>query len=206
MKIRRLIAILPLPATFQDIEGPSTVDIRASQISAVANRPQNLVQRDHVWRHPESDAIWIPDGGTGLQLRFMVIAHSASTGHRGCLATEQALSSNSFGVSLPADTRLFGQSCTHCLSMTGGDRIPCPFGTSAHGTQRNDLAQFGYVDLGASSSDHNYVLLVRDDHSEYCCFHPSPSTTAEFAANALVDWRAAFGAPNGLMSYGPTHL
>jgi len=66
--------------------------------------------------------------------------------------------------------------------------------------------QFDYIELGASNDGAKYVLMLRDDHSDYAWFFPSSDTLAETAAIALVDWCAAFSVPNGWMSDGPTHF
>lgn len=97
LTIRRLISIPPLPTTFREFEWPSLPDIQVSQQAASAQRPTNLVHREDVFRHPQTDAIWIPDGDTDLQLRLAIIAHTGVAGHRGRLATEQALSKHFFG-------------------------------------------------------------------------------------------------------------
>ena len=48
--------------------------------------------------------------------------------------------------------------------------------------------------------------MLRDDHSGYQWFFPFATTAAENAANEIIDWCAAFGVPQGLMSDGPTHF
>jgi transposase InsO family protein len=48
--------------------------------------------------------------------------------------------------------------------------------------------------------------MLRDDHSDYKWFFAFADTPAENAARAIIDWCAAFGVPNGLMSDGPTHF
>ena len=48
--------------------------------------------------------------------------------------------------------------------------------------------------------------MLRDDHSGYCWLFAFPDTIAENAATAIIAWSAAFGAPSGLMSEGPTHF
>lgn len=48
--------------------------------------------------------------------------------------------------------------------------------------------------------------MLRDDHSDHKWFLAYPDTNAENAATAIIEWCAAFGVPNGLMSDGPTHL
>lgn len=102
--------------------------------------------------------------------------------------------------------RTFVKACIHCLSTTGGDSIPPSFGPALHGTDRNDLDQFGYIDMGKSGSGDKYVLMVRADMSDYKWFFPFPDTAAENVAREKIEWTAAFGAPKGLISGGPLIL
>lgn len=62
------------------------------------------------------------------------------------------------------------------------------------------------MELGTSSTGDRYVLVLRDDHSNYYWLFPFPDTNAEYAARALVDWCAAFGVPEGFMSDSSTHF
>lgn len=57
-----------------------------------------------------------------------------------------------------------------------------------------------------SRTGDKYILMLRDDHSSYCWLYPTNTTDASTVEDALLDWSAAFGAPNGLMSDGPTHF
>jgi len=107
---------------------------------------------------------------------------------------------------MTSDVRSFVRACIHCLSTTGGGKIPRPFGPSAHGTKANDLLQFDYIELGPSTNGEKYVLMLRDDHSDYKWFFAFADTSAENAAQAIIDWSAAFGVPNGLISDGPTRF
>lgn len=86
--------------------------------------------------------------------------------------------------------------CIHCISTTGGEKIPRPFGPALHGSKTNDLLQFDYIDLGKAISGPKYVLMLCDDHSEYSWMFAFPDTTAGNAAHALIDWCAAFNVPN----------
>lgn len=103
------------------------------------------------------------------------------------------------------DTRAFVRACIHFLSTLGGERIPRPYGPALHCAKPGDLLQFDYTDLGPSHSSDKYVLMMRDDHSDYkwifCC-----STDAENAATAIIEWCSTFGVLNALMSDGPTHF
>ena len=89
---------------------------------------------------------------------------------------------------------------SHCLSTQGGEKVPRPFGPAVHGTAPNDLVQFDYIEIGPSNTGEKYVLMVRDDHSDYKWFFPFANTNAENAAIAIIDWCAAFTVPKSLMS------
>lgn len=84
--------------------------------------------------------------------------------------------------------------------------MPRPFGPSLHGTGRNDLLQFDYIDLGTSPDSARGVLMMRDDFSDYKWFFPFTDTSARNEATAIIDWWAAFGVPKSLMSDHPTHF
>lgn len=151
-------------------------------------------------------AIWIPGDDTSLQLRLCVIAHTDPAGHCGRLATERALRQKFFWTTLPDEIALLVQSCIHCVSTTGGEKVPRPFGPALHGTIPNDLFQFDYIELGDSETGDKYILMVREDHSGYSWLYPATTTNAKTAEIALLDWSPAFGAPTGLMLDGPAHL
>lgn len=48
-----------------------------------------------------------------------------------------------------------------------------PYVASLHGSKENYLVQFNYMDLGPSITGENYVLIVRDDLSNYSYFFRS---------------------------------
>ena len=62
------------------------------------------------------------------------------------------------------------------------------------------------MEIGPSNAGTKYVLMLRDEHSNYCWVFAFPHTSAENAATAIIDWCAAIGVPKGLMSVGPTHF
>lgn len=205
LTIRRLVTIPPLPTTFREFVWPTSDTIRESQ-RAHPPPPQGFVSIDGLYRRPNNGPIWIPDADDILQLRLSIIAHTGAAGHRGREATEQALAQRFTWSTLSADVNLFTKACIHCLSTTGGETVPRPFGPALHGTKPNDLIQFDYIELGVSNTGEKHVLMLRDDHSGYCWFYPCPDQTAESTANALLDWCAAFGAPSAFMSDSPTHF
>lgn len=82
------------------------------------------------------------------------------------------------------------------------EKVPRPFGLALHGTTPNDLLHFDYMEICKSSAGEKYILILRDDHSDYCWLFPFSDTSAENSANAIIDWCALFAVPNSLMSDG----
>ena len=204
--VRRLVHIPELPSSSaEDFEWNTATVISTSQQTAASEMPPNLVPVEGLWQNPNG-AIWIPDSDPDLQLRLCVIAHTGPSGHRGQSATETALRKRFFWSTMTTDVRSFVRACIHCLSTVGGRKVPRPFVPAVHGTKPNDLLLFDYIDLGPSTVGDRYVLMLKDDHSGYCWFYPHGDTSPVNAADAITDWCAAFGVPNGLMSDGPAHF
>lgn len=95
----------------------------------------------------------------------------------------------------------------HTLNLyTRCDKVPRPFGPALHGTKPNDILQFDYIDIGRSHGGAKYILMLRNDHSDYKWFFATTGTTADNAAIAIIDWFASLGVPHGLISDVPTHF
>lgn len=204
--IRRLVRVPVLPSSSSsDFTWPTSDEISSSQFRHAQDRPPNLVLVDGLWKN-SAHSVWIPDACDNLHLRLCIIAHTGPSGHRGVKATESTLRQNFFWSTISPDIRTFVRSCIHCLSTTGGERVPRPFGPSVHGTAPNDLVQFDYIEIAPSRTGEKYVLMLRDDHSDYKWFFAFTDTAADNAAQAIIDWCAAFGVPKMLMSDGPTHF
>lgn len=84
--------------------------------------------------------------------------------------------------------------------------IPRPYGPAVHGTKPNDLLQFDYIEIGPSTTGMKYILMLKDSHSTHCWLFPFGNTSAENSARAIIEWCAAFGVSNGMMSDGPTNF
>lgn len=174
--IRRLIRIPPLvSASADDFEWPSPTSIAEEQ--SKHTKPPNVQDNDGLLVTP-SNKIWIPQEATDLQIRLFVIAHTSASGHRGQAALITAITSRFHWDTVEKDTKLFVSSCIHCLSTTGGAKVPRPFGPAVFGTKPDDLLQFDYLKLGESTSGDKYVLMMRDDHSAYAWLYPTPSANA----------------------------
>lgn len=107
---------------------------------------------------------------------------------------------------MPFDICAFVRACIHCLSTFEGAMVPGPYDPPVHGTKLNDLLQLDYIDLGNSRTGERYVLLLKDDHLDYKWLSAFANQWAENAIQAIIDWCAAFGVPNGLMSDDPNHF
>lgn len=202
----RLAQIPPLPSTANgDFVWPTVSELDELQTKYANDRPELLIVKDNLWRNA-SGAIWIPKEADEMHLRLCIIAHTGPSGHRAADATERTLRTHFFWHTMTADARTFIQSCMHCLSTKGGEKIPRPFGRAVHGLKVNALLQFDYIDLGPGTDGAKYVPILRDEHSNYCWLFPVADTAAEHAARSILDWCAAFGVPDMLMSDGPTHF
>ena len=204
--IRRLVHIPELCSSCsEDFDWPTLTNVADVQKKVLSSKPEGLTKTEGLWTFNAS-TVWIPNDASDLQLRLCIIAHTGTSGHRGLQATEKSLRSKFKWDSLTADVRAFVRACIHCISTTGGERIPRPFGPAFFGTKPHDLVQFDYVDLGPSRNGDKYVLMMRDDHSDYKWFFCFPNTDAANAATAIIEWCSTFKVPNALMSDGPTHF
>lgn len=103
------------------------------------------------------------------------------------------------------DICTFVCACINCLSTIGGGKRLRPYGPAVHGREANDPLQFDCIELGPGSGDAKYVVMPRDDYSDYNWGFPFPDTSAEEAAVAITKRCAAIGVPKCFMSDGPTH-
>lgn len=120
--------------------------------------------------------IWVPDNASDIQLHLCIIAHTDPAVHRGLDASEKALRSMFKWSALAEDVRAFVCACSHCLPTFGGKKITRPFSPAVHSTNPNDLLQFDYIDFRDSKKGEKYVLMLRDDHSDYTFFYSFPNT------------------------------
>lgn len=67
-----------------------------------------------------------------------------------------------------ADIGRFLRSCIQCLSTIQGKKIRRSYGPSVHGTAASDLSQLNYLEIAEENSSEKYVLMLWNDHSNYC--------------------------------------
>ena len=91
------------------------------------------------------------------------------------------------------DISAFCASCFHCISTIGGKRIPQPMGHALLADKPNEIIHFDFLFMGASQTDEEYVLIIKDDLSSYTWLLPAKDTDGKTAAECLLKWFAAFG-------------
>lgn len=111
-----------------------------------------------------------------------------------------------FWSMLLVDARTSMRSNSHCLSTTGGEKVPRPFGPSVHGDAPNDRLQFYYTGIAPSWTLDLYAPMLRDDRSDYKLFCTFAEISADSAVHAIIDCCSVFGVPKRDMSGGPTHI
>ena len=178
-----------LPTTDRDFTWPTTQEIHDVQQAAAHERPPNL-HLDNDLYCTQENSIWIPASATDLQLRLCITAHTGPAGHRGMDATYRTLRDAYYWDTLQDDVRTFVRACIHCLSTVGGGKVQRPLGPAIHGTEAKDLLQFDYIKIGESNAVDKYVLMLRDDLSDYKWLFAFPDTAAENVATAIIDWCA----------------
>lgn len=147
-----------------------------------------------------------PRNDIDLQLRLIIIAHTGTAGYRGCVTTTKTLSSNFSWSSLSLDVANLVRSCINCLLTTPDETVPRFFGPPRHGRTPSALLQFDYRETSNSPTGGKYILMLRNNHSEYIWLYPAETMSAGTAASSLIDRCVAFGIPEERILYGPSHL
>jgi hypothetical protein len=93
--------------------------------------------------------VWIPSSADNFQLRIYVVAHTGLGGHRGLNPTTNRIASKFFWRTLVEDVQTFCQTCLHCVSTLGGDRVPRPLGEAMHAEKPNELLHMDFSVYGS---------------------------------------------------------
>lgn len=107
---------------------------------------------DSLWSYPVGK-IWVLEGASDLQLRLSILKNSGLAGHSGRDATESPLRSNFYWQTMTEDVKTSVRACFHCLPNLGREKIPRRFGPPVHGTKRNELVKFDYIEPRHGNSD-----------------------------------------------------
>jgi Integrase core domain/Integrase zinc binding domain len=147
--------------------------------------------------------IWIPTNAVSMQIRLCVIAHCGRAGHRGHQVTLTGIQDHYYWKGMSKDVKIFVGSCFHCIASAPGETTPRPRGEAMHATKPNEIIHFDYVYMGKSVDDAEYVLIVKDDFSNYVWLKQCKHADADSTVAVLIEWFAAFGvAPQWVSDQG----
>jgi hypothetical protein len=90
------------------------------------------------------------------------------------------------------DIKVFVGSCFHCIASAPGETTPRPRGEDLHASKTNEVSHFDHLYMGPSVDDAKYVLIVKDDYSNYVLLKQCKNADADSAAAVLIEWFAAF--------------
>lgn len=141
--------------------------MKAAQAAAVASAWDYLTYSTDDILTESSGAVWIPDDAVDLRFLVCVIAHTGPTGHHAGSADESVFRSHFVTSILFSNVDTLVLSCIHCLDGWMWKKL-CTLAPAVHGTAPNDLLQLDYVEIALAASGEKYLLMLRDDHSNYC--------------------------------------
>lgn len=125
----------------EDFVWRSSVQIASVQQSRASSWPSGLPMSEFCWR-TSTGATRIPDEASYQQLHLLIIAHTCAADHRSAAPTGKLLNKEYWWSTLSAEVNTFARACIHCVSTTGGSRIPRTFGPAVYGSKPNALLQF----------------------------------------------------------------
>ena len=211
--IYRCFAVEPSPLCSTSFDWPSEQSIEAAQKSAIEdheNPPENYVldESKNLWRLVDDEgAVWVPDSAKDLQRRLCIISHVGIGGHRGVEATFTALAKSFQWTSLHEDVKDFCQQCIHCLSTSGGMRVPRPLGEQIHATKPNEVLHFDFLYMKKlPKNGGKYILVLKDDFSNLVFLSTHETADADAVVEAITKWASFFGVPHTWISDQGSHF
>jgi hypothetical protein len=104
-----------------------------------------------------------------------------------------AIQNHYYWKDMSKDIKAFVGSCFHCIASAPGETTPRPRGEALHASKPNEVIHFDYLYMGPSVDDAKYVLIVKDDSSNYVGLKQCKNADAYSTAAVLIEWFAAFG-------------
>ena len=209
MVLKRLTVAGPPLHPFDDLEWPTLEHIRESQSThrPDGDRPDlEFSPADELWRDTKHQRTWIPEADVGLRSRLLIVSHCGPAGHRGVSSTFQNLKTYCYWKNCQRDVNDFVRQCLLCLQSKGGATTSRPLAEAAHATQPHAMLHLDWTELDASYDGMKYVLVIKDDFSQYVELYPSRNADAQAVATALEQWFSRFGLVNMLVTDQGTHF
>jgi Integrase zinc binding domain len=139
------------------------------------------------------DRVYVPRSAVDVKLRLLIVAYCGRSGHRPYDETRRKLLQGFVWHNMTEGTQLFLRNCIHCQSTSGPYRIPRPLMQTLHATVPNQLLHFEFLYIGPSISGCTYVLILKDDHTNYAWIRPCKNADGDSAVRAILEWYSVFG-------------
>jgi uncharacterized protein YcbX len=104
------------------------------------------------------------------------------------------------------DIKVFVGSRFHCIASAQGETTPRPRGEALHAFKPNEIIHLDYLYMGPSVDDTKYVLIAKDDYSNYVWLKQCKNVDADSTAAVLIEWFAAFGVAQQWVSDQGSHF
>ena len=137
--------------------------------------------------------LYIPKEADHLKLNLLVLAHCGEGGHRSQQVTLSKLKNKFTWKGIADDVRTFCKMCLHCAATKGSIRISRELAHAMHADHPNEIIHFDYLYLGKGKNGYSYVLIIKDDFSNYVWLIPADKFDARNVVAALSQWFATFG-------------
>jgi Integrase core domain/Integrase zinc binding domain len=154
----------------------------------------------------EQGKIWIPTNAVSMQVRLCVIAQCGRGEHRGHQVTLSAIQDHYYWKGMSKDIKVFVGSCFHCIASAPGETTPRPMGEALNASKPNEVIHFDYLYIIPSVDDVKYVLIVKDDYSNYVWLKQCKKSDAYSTAAEIIEWFAAFGVAQQWVSDQGSHF
>jgi hypothetical protein len=106
--------------------------------------------------------------------------------------TLSAIKDHCYWKGMRKDIKVFVGSCIHCIASAPGETTARPMGKLYMHLSLTE-SYFDYLYTNPSVDDVKYVLIVKDDYSNYVWLKQCKNADAYSTAAVLIEWFAAFG-------------
>jgi hypothetical protein len=129
---------LSVLTTVNDFEWPTILEIQKAQEQTDIS--PGLEVSEESFR--KEGRIWVPNHN--LKTRIMIIAHCASSGHRGGETTAHGILRRFWWVNIRKDTQEFVITFLHC-TVNAGQVVPRPLAEKMHPSERNQIVHYDFM-------------------------------------------------------------
>ena len=149
--------------------------------------------------------VWIPNQAMNIQLRILIVAHTGIEGHRGIKTTLKNVLQFCYWTTVASDVKTFCETCLHC-SVNYPQIMPRPYSETLHANKRNQVLHYDFLYIGSMNPDYQYVLVIKDDFSNYVELIKCKSADHKVVVEALLHWYSRLGIPEIHVSDNASHF